>query len=232
MTNRNRYIGAWHDDPIPGSPKVKLCLRHIHLIDPTIRVGVVHDSLVSEAALGAVKSADYVFGCLDREGARLILTELCAEYSRPYIDVATDVDPGPPLVYGGQVCCSLDGTGCLVCMDMLDIAEAQIDLAGPTAQRDRDAIYGVARRHLRRAGPSVVSINGVVASLAVTEFMAAVTGLRPAHRQVTYRGQLGKATVCTDAPRPDCYYCSGIRGARQRADVERYLREGVGQWLR
>ena len=23
-SNRNRYVGAWHDDPIPGSPKVSI----------------------------------------------------------------------------------------------------------------------------------------------------------------------------------------------------------------
>jgi hypothetical protein len=78
----------------------------------------------------------------------------------------------------------------------------------------------------------VVSINGVVASLAITEFIVGVTGIRPPHHLLTYYGHLGKVTVNTDEPRPDCYYCKGIRGYRARADVERYIRAGVGRWLR
>jgi len=202
------------------------------LIDPNIQVETLYDSLVSESAFQLIKLADFVIGSLDCEGARLILTELCSAYGRPYIDAATDIDLGPPFSYGGRVCCAMDGNGCLVCQDVIDIAEAQLDLAGPQAQRERDAIYGVARAHLGRSGPSVVSINGVVASLAVTEFMVAVTGVRRAQRLLTYRGQLGKVTVCSDSPQPDCYYCKGLRGMREKADVERYIREGVGQWLR
>ena len=30
----------------------------------------------------------------------------------------------------------------------------------------------------------------------------------------------------------DCYYCKGLRGTRDRADVHRYVREGVGAILR
>jgi ThiF family len=232
VTNGNRYVGTWHNDPVPGSLKVDLGARHIQLIDPEIRVEMVADSLITPRAFDLIKNADFVFGCLDCEGARLVLTELCAAYSRPYIDAASDIDPTPPMSYGGRVCCAIDGNGCLVCLEVLDIAEAQTDLGGPGAQRDREAIYGVDRAHLGRSGPSVVSINGVVASLAVTEFMLHVTGIREAHRLLVYRGQLGKVTVSGDQPRPDCYYCKGIRGMGAKADVERYLRAGVGQWLR
>ena len=37
LSNRNRYIGVWHTDPIPGSPKGALAKRHAHLIDPRLR---------------------------------------------------------------------------------------------------------------------------------------------------------------------------------------------------
>jgi hypothetical protein len=38
---------------------------------------------------------------------------------------------------------------------------------------------GIARAVLSETGPSVVSLNGVVASLAATEFVARATGLQP-----------------------------------------------------
>ena len=77
-TNRNRYIGGWHDDPIPGSAKVYLGKRLIGMIDPDITVATLYDSFVTEAGFARVRASDYVFGCLDSEGARLILNELCA----------------------------------------------------------------------------------------------------------------------------------------------------------
>jgi hypothetical protein len=73
---------------------------------------------------------------------------------------------------------------------------------------------------------------GVIASLAVTEFMVTVTGIRAPQRLLTYYGNSGKVTVSTDTPMPDCWYCKGVWGRRKEADVERYLRADIRQWLR
>jgi hypothetical protein len=73
---------------------------------------------------------------------------------------------------------SSKGDDCLMCLDILDQEEVRQDLASPSERRDRDRIYGVDRNFLDEAGPSVVSINGVIASLAVTEFMVTVTEIR------------------------------------------------------
>lgn len=231
-TDRNRYVGARHDDPIPGTPKVGIGERIVREIDPTIRVHKVRDSLVSEAGFNEVIAADYVFGCLDSEGARLVLTELCAAYAKPFLDLASDIVPSEAVTYGGRVCVAWDGHGCLVCRGQIDIAEAQAELSGPEGRRLREAIYGVNRGLLGRSGPSVVSINGVVASLGVTEFMAAVTGLRPPRGLLKYYGNTGKVAVSTDTPLPDCYYCERVRGQGAAADVQRYRRAGVGAYLR
>jgi hypothetical protein len=231
-TNRNRYMGAWHDDPIPGSAKVHLGERLVKLIDPEIAVEKLKDSFVTAEGFARVIASDYVFGCLDSEGARLVLNELCAAYSRPYFDLASDVVAGEVTNYGGRICIEWDGNGCIVCWRVLDAAEAQADLAGANAQQDREAIYGVKTQALGRSGPSVVSINGVVASTAVTEFMVAVTGLRRPRPLITYYGHLGRMTGPKDDPAPDCYYCKGIRGHGDAVDVQRYVREGFGAFLR
>jgi hypothetical protein len=78
-------------------------------------------------------------------------------------------------------------------------------------------IYGVDRDALARAGPSVVSVNGVVASLGVTEFMAHVTGLREPVRQLTYRADLGMVTKLLDPPQGECYYC--VRGGVSQTTI-------------
>ena len=232
-SNRNRYVSARFDDRIPGTLKVAIAERMIKAIDPSIRVDTVADSLVSEAAFTAICSADYVFGCLDSEGARLLLNELCAAYVRPYIDLASDVLPGNAPEYGGRICANLWAeNGCLVCRGLIDLDEAQLELAGPQAQRDHDALYGVPATALGRSGPSVVSINGVVSSLAVTEFMVAVTGLRSPKPVLVFRGGMGRLTGPTDNPTPDCFYCVTVRGGGDAADVQRYIRNGVGEFLR
>jgi molybdopterin/thiamine biosynthesis adenylyltransferase len=221
-TNRNRFIGARHDDPVPGSPKVGLAARLIREINPDVAVVPLQTSLVSPEAFEAIKSADWIFGCFDQDGPRAILNEICAAYARSYIDLASDVpEPG---IYGGRICLCLGGSGCLRCLGQLDDKDVRRYLSIDEERAGEAAIYGIPSEALGRAGPSVAPINGVVASLAATEFMVAVTGMRPPARLITYYGHLSQVRVSTDQPQPDCYYCKGIRGDPPAADVERFLK--------
>ena len=222
-TNRNRYIGVRDDDPIPGTPKVAVGERLVHELNRQIDVVAISEPLVSHAAFEAIKECDYVFGCLDNEGARLILNELCSAYAKPYIDLASGI-----LIegsrYGGRVCVAWNGNGCLSCYDVLDVAEARDDLMGTKERSDHKAIYGIPEDALGEVGPSVVSINGVIASLGVTEFMLLVTGVRSEPRGLLkYHGDRGIVSVAIDIPTPDCYYCSGIRGKGDNVGMHRYL---------
>jgi hypothetical protein len=131
------------------------------------------------------------------------LTELASGLSIPYLDLATDTGAG---FYGGRVVFAT-GTGCLSCLDELDqqrLAQAAMTADQRTAH---DRIYGIPRGELDQTGPSVVSLNGVVASLGVTELMAWATSLRPPHPYLNYRGDLGTVNRRIGPPRPDCYYC-------------------------
>jgi molybdopterin/thiamine biosynthesis adenylyltransferase len=226
-SNTNRYVGVRHDDPIPGTLKVMIGKRIVNEINTDIQVDVLPSSIISKEAFNAVIQADYVFGCVDRDGVRMVLNELCSAYAKPYIDLASDIIPGESPDYGGRVCISWDGQGCIACFDQLDIAEAQADLESSQEKETRDAIYGVSRDLLDSAGPSVVSINGVVASLAVTEFMLWVTGVRLPNRLSTYYGNMGRVTVHIEEPAQDCYYCKEIYGKGDSAGVQRYLKVGI-----
>ncbi|WP_405232053.1 HesA/MoeB/ThiF family protein [Lentisalinibacter salinarum] len=221
-SNRNRFIGARDKDPVPGSRKAMLAARLIAEINPQVGVTKISDGLVSSKAFDAVKSAHWVFGCFDHDGPRFILNELSSAYTKPYIDVATDV-PAPG-EYGGRVCISLGGQGCLYCLGEIDSDAVHRYLSSQSERDAIDAIYGVNREALDDKGPSVSPINGVVASLAATEFMVAVTGQRAPARFINYRAHLSVATKRQDTPKPDCPYCKGIRGIREAAEVERYLR--------
>jgi hypothetical protein len=82
----------------------------------------------------------------------------------------------------------------------------------PDQREAHDRIYGIERGALADTGPMVVSVNGVVASLAVTEFIAFVTCLRPPSPHLIYRGESAVVRRVLDEPEPGCYFCSGIWG--------------------
>jgi len=150
-----------------------------------------------------------IFGCVDRDVHRLELTETCAKHRKPYLDLASDTGGGDDPWYGGRVV-FCNGNGCLVCLKLLDQEQMALDSMTPTERAADERVYGVDRGALGQQGPSVVSVNGVVASLAVIEFMVHVTELREPRRQLTYRGDLGVVTKSLDQPEDGCYYCQGL----------------------
>ena len=222
-TNRNRYIGARHDDPVPGTPKVAIGQRLAHEINPEFNVLAIAQPLANHQSFQAIISeSNFVFGCLDNDGARLILNELCLAYDKPYFDLASgiDVEEGR---YGGRVCIRWNGIGCLVCHEVLDPVEAGLDLQSDEQRKNREAVYGMPVDALGAAGPSVVSINGVVASLGVTEFMLAVSGVREPRGVLTYDGNRGVVLAKSAPPKDGCYFCSNILGKGDDAEVQHYL---------
>jgi hypothetical protein len=190
---------------------VEVAARVISTVQPGADVNAIASHLEGAAVTRAIAGADLVFGCLDDDLARLRLLDCCAGAGRPYLDLATDTgeDGGGPW-YGGRVVFSFVGSGCLSCRGVLDQrALARASMTEEQREED-DRIYGVAGSALAGTGPSVVSVNGVVASLGVTEFMVWATGLREPSPELTYRGDLGCVRLSADAPTPDCYYCGKV----------------------
>jgi molybdopterin/thiamine biosynthesis adenylyltransferase len=226
-TNRNRFIGARITDPVPGMLKVVLIDRLIRETNSEVESNPIARSLLSVEAFDAIRASDWVFGCLDDDGPRAVLNELSAAYGLPYIDLAADVPAEG--IYGGRVCVAIDGEGCLDCLGLLDKREVRRYFESEEQRDKEDAVYGIDRQALDTRGPSVSPINGVVAGLAATEFMAGVTGLRRPTRLQEYRAWQSKVVVNSDSPQPDCLLCKGIRGMGAKADIERYLRPAPGR---
>lgn len=220
-TNLNRYVGARHDDV--GKKKTIVGERIIKEINPDASVKVIQKPLQSKEAFDAISSSGCVFGCLDNDGARVILNELCIAYERPYFDLATEIFPEDPISYGGRVCISVDSESCLDCYDVLDREAAAIDMESPEARKDREDLYGLERGEFQQTGPSVVSLNGIIASLAVTEFLVWVTGLRDPQKLLTYRGKQGIVTFTTERVNPDCYFCYELRGKKDKAGIKQFM---------
>lgn len=204
----NRLVGAGPGDV--GAPKVEIAARVIRSIQPDARVDMAHAQFSADSPPAEFARATALFGCVDEDTARLELVRHASAHALPYIDLASDVAPGGE--FGGRVVFANAGERCLSCVGELDphaLARAHMT---PEQRAADDQIYGVERVALNDGGPSVVSINGVVASLAVTEFMAWRTGLREPAGYLNYRGDRGTVGHRADPDRTYCHYCMTLWG--------------------
>jgi molybdopterin-synthase adenylyltransferase len=94
-------------------------------------------------------------------------------------------------------------------LDLLDQRLIRLEQMTDAELENERRLYGLSGDLLGGIGPAVVSVNGVVASIAVTEFMAHVTGIRQAAPQLVYRGDIPRVTMSKDIGRAGCPYCSG-----------------------
>jgi hypothetical protein len=189
----NRVIGATADDV--GFLKAQVAARLIRSIQSAADVRVVA-GLVPSGLLGAgavLGSATAVIAGLDKgeDTLRFILTDLCSIARVPYIDAASDVRrvAGGDLACVGRVVVAGSAVGCLFCRGELDRRENADQAVNPCV-------------------PRVVTVDGVVASLAATEIACLISGLRPPCGMLTYRAREGIVTPSDDPPARHCPYCA------------------------
>jgi molybdopterin-synthase adenylyltransferase len=210
-SNLNRLVGAIEGDV--GKRKIDVASAMISGIQPTARVASAYRDVTAAGDAVELGDVDVVFGCVDNDSARLEIVTLASARGLPYVDLASDVRREGE--FGGRIVFAKDGERCLSCLDELDqheLARAQMSEQQRAAD---DAIYGVDREALDAGGPSVISVNGVVASLAVTEFLVWVTGIREPKGYLNYRGDRGTVGVRADPPRGYCYYCMTLWRSRR-----------------
>ena len=211
--NRNRLVGAWTSYP-DGTPKVQILHDLGMFIDSDIGIETIQARIESPEAQAALTNVDIVVGCVDHDGPRFVLNEFCCKHGLPLVDAASDTIPEEDRVlFGGRVCVATSETGCLVCLKVLEPNEVNEYFASPEQRADRGAIYGVPERALAGGGPSVITVNGVVASIAATELMAMVTETRVPIAHQDWRGHEGRLLRVTDHEE-GCYYC-GLRPFEQ-----------------
>jgi molybdopterin/thiamine biosynthesis adenylyltransferase len=223
-SNLNRLVGATPGDAKREELKVKVAERLVLSVAPDAEVRAIPVNLRSVEALTAIPGFDVVFGCVDRDGSRLILTELCAAYLLPLVDIAAEiiVVDGREPDFGGRVLICRPGEYCIDCADQLDRNQAKWDLSSDDARATR-AKHGYGLGDAVSA-PAVVSLNGTLANIAVTEFALWRSGLREPHRHITHYGFRGKTAVREDTQRKQgCYTCEYLLGSPERANLSRFL---------
>ncbi len=202
-TNLNRLVGAKREDV--GKPKVEVAARHIKSIRPTAVIDAVGGSVLQASTARLLKDVDFLFCCTDSQGSRAVLGQLAYQYLVPCIDMGVSITAREGLVthITGRVQMLAPGLSCLTCSSLLDPDAVRRDLM-TDFERQADPYFLGAHE----PQPAVISLNGTVASLAVTMFLAAVTGVPAEARYQVYNGVTGSVRAATHMPDPNCVICS------------------------
>lgn len=227
VTSMNRVVTAAAADIETG--KAILARRLVRAVAPEARAVAMTDDLRSQRALDALRAVDVIFGCVDNDGARLVLAELSSAYRIPYIDVAVGIDASGQTVVnaGGRVFVALPDGPCLNCAGEIDSVEASYFLAPPEEQEERRR-----RGYITGIGvpaPAVVSLNAAASATAATEFGVLTSGVRPVNvfTEVDLLGAIRPTpaqwmTPMAVARDPQCVICSH-GGLGEGSGVERYI---------
>lgn len=205
-TNLNRLAGATEHDV--GRPKVDVASRFLRTISPNARIQATQADVSLTDVARLLLDTDCFFSCTDSHGSRWVLTRLAYQHLVPGFDlgVAIRAHEGQVTHIAGRVQMLAPGLACLACGTDLDPEQVRRDLL-TEAQRAADP-YVVGAQANATMQPAVMSINGVAASLAVTMFLSAVTGIPNTARYQRLRLESGTVARVDAVPREDCIVCS------------------------
>ena len=220
--NTNRLIGATKDDI--GKPKTDVSIRMIKSIcGKDAKIRIIEKSLRGDEAINALKEVDFIFGCVDNDAARQILNEISKAHMIPFIDSAVGINVEHKKVteIGGRIVFVRPGTPCLQCINEIDSHEVSYFFQ-TEEERKHNRNHGYVQNY-DLPSPSVVFLNGLIASAAVSEFFAYVTGFRSPKSYLSYDGFEQKLVERKIRSDEECFVCSSIEGAGDKADIgERY----------
>lgn len=225
-TDRHRLLGLTRSDVWLKRKKTTVMRRAVRRIDTDTRCRAVAKRLPEPAVLEALKAADVIIGCLDNLHARADLQEHSWRFLIPYVDVGVNIRaiedqaPGAPRVsIGGNVLTLIPGGFCMWCCGFLSKEKLDAELIGPNRNYFEN----------REGEAQVVSLNGLVASQAVTEALQLLTGFRGSGLRRSrvaldnqpelqqgfrkFNGVRGTLEDWGGTRRPDCTFCGATLAA-------------------
>jgi hypothetical protein len=163
-----------------------------------------------------------IFGCVDNDGARLVLAEIAAAYLIPYLDLGVGIEElgdGSSAAIGGRIAFYLPGGPCICCADELDLDEAAEDLESE-ALREMRIRRGYARD--RTVEPSLMPLNTAIVGLGMLEALAYIAGYRSVRSFYRYDVLRGAAVESRVSVNAECPVCQPALGRGPRQHLERY----------
>lgn len=201
VTNLRRLVTARQAD-IDTTDKVDLARRTTEAVRPAVAVHTYKEKFPSTATIAALLDADVIIGCVDGWDTRDDLNIFALTSRIPYVDIGIAVtgagaDTTQRMRVGGQITIVTPDGPCLRCIGLVTddrVAAARQRRLGYT---DNDT-----------SEPQVVSLNGTVASEAVTATLMLLAGddrLLPYRRYSYPPGTLTVVDVNKTADCPTCH---------------------------
>lgn len=215
-SNLSRVVGS--DPSQVGTPKVEVAMALRNRTAPDLTGDGVRGDVTCSEVAQRLTEANVVFCCSDNLSSRLVANRIAHQYYVPLIDLGLDVqleegDSDQVRAVGGRVMLVHPDGPCLGCLGVLQ-ADA---LARETGQIVHPG-YITGRNE---PAPSVISFNGVVASLAVSEFLNLVTGYASRYEPVYHRydGMRGVVRAYALKPEEPCQVCTEVLGRGDGLDL-------------
>ncbi|HEX6177390.1 MAG TPA: ThiF family adenylyltransferase, partial [Thermoanaerobaculia bacterium] len=174
--NLNRILNTFATDAANKRPKVEVLKEAVEAMGTGTIVQAIGKDAFTPAAVRAITGADMIFGCVDTIDARHLLNQIASFYLMPYFDLGVKIEADGR---GGvsQVCGSVHylrpGGGSLLSRsvytleDVRAAAMRRVDPEHYAEQVERGYVRGAAERR-----PAVISVNMLIASLAVNDLLA------------------------------------------------------------
>jgi molybdopterin/thiamine biosynthesis adenylyltransferase len=215
-SNLSRILAATPGDI--GRLKAEVLTDICRSINSNLDVVAIPASIL-DVDPAAYTGADVIVCATDGHGSRSLLTEVAVQYLVPMIDLGVEVVPGTDTFRaGGGVRVLRPGRGCLWCAQTLSPALVREEYLSPDQRADE-----VRRGYIRDAAepaPSVVALNGVVASLAVLEVCQLLVGMLGSGRaRLLYRAEQRALGTVALQSHPACHVC-GDHGVLARGDAQ------------
>lgn len=210
-SNLSRVVGSTPTSV--GASKVEVARRMVRSIRPNAEVEAIAASVL-DIEPSVLASREVILCCTDGHGSRLLLSELAAQYLVPVIDMGIEIQSGDAgSRAGGGVRAVLPGRACLLCQRILDPHLIREEFLSDQ-EREVEARRGYLRS-VDLVAPSVIALNGVVASLAVVELFAMLTGVfGGAVDRSLYRAEQRTVSTTRSVSSAGCYVCgdAGLLG--------------------
>ncbi len=223
--NLRRLVGAVASD-INVTQKVEIPVPMARHVRPSVQVRPIPEAFPSPASLTALRDADVIVGCVDGWDGRDDLNRFALAHRIPYVDIGAVITPPTgrlPLRVNGQIVVVLPGDGpCLRCLRL--VTDERV---AKSRQQRQGYLDGTAE-------PQVVSINGTLASEAVTAVLALAAGtggLIPYRRYSFPPGLLTEVTTDRLSPCPACAEARLNTLARAEVAVDERRRYDDGDFL-
>ncbi|NOJ46037.1 ThiF family adenylyltransferase [Bradyrhizobium archetypum] len=174
--NLNRVLNSGMSDALARASKVSVAKAAVERMGLGTQVLALENNLFTEQAVKAVAECDIVFGCVDTVDARHLLNKLSTFYLLPYFDLGVRIDADG---FGGvdQVCGSVHyvqpGGSSLFSRGVYNMEQVRAaGLYRTDPETYRSLLKDGYIKGVREDRPAVVQLNGIIASLAISELLA------------------------------------------------------------